>query len=26
VARPFVKWSTELHRLEDLPRVDPTFK
>jgi benzoylformate decarboxylase len=21
VARPYVKWSTELHRLEDLPRV-----
>ncbi len=21
VARPFVKWSTEVHRLEDLPRV-----
>ena len=21
VARPFVKWSTEVHRLEDLPRI-----
>jgi len=26
IARPFVKWSTEAHRLEDLPSCGPIFR